>query len=185
MFIDADISFDPAQFLRLLAFDQEVVAAGYPIKTIMWEKVPFRADQGEPMREAGLLYTIEPCTGPDLDVMDGFATAVYAATGFLLIKRGVFEKMFRAYPETKFSHLDAPRADQGARENLYALYDCLIDPETGRYLSEDYAFSRRWRQIGNKIWVDLISRLNHSGSYTFRGDASRRYAGLKPSATKA
>lgn len=181
MFIDADISFEPAQFMRLLKFDQDVVAAAYPVKTVMWDKIPARAGQGEPLREAGLLYTLEPCTGADLEVVDGFATAVYAATGFLLIKRAVIERMFQAFPEAKFRHLDAPRADQPARENLYALYDCVIDPDTGRYLSEDYAFSRRWRQIGGKIWVDLTSRLNHSGTYTFRGDATRRYGDLQPS----
>jgi hypothetical protein len=59
---------------------------------------------------------------------------------------------------------------------LYALFDCMIDPETGVYLSEDYAFCRRWRAIGGEIWLDLESKLTHTGSYSFRGNAAAHYA---------
>lgn len=123
LFIDADISFSPDQMLRLLDFDKDVVAAMYPLKNIFWEKVEGRAQQGEPLNEAGLLYTAKQCTGADLKLENGFSTADYAATGFLLIKRAVFERMIAAYPQTKFTHLDVPRAGQPARDSLYALYD--------------------------------------------------------------
>ena len=43
-------------------------------------------------------------------------------------------------------------------------------PNSGRYLSEDYAFCRRWRDIGGKIWVDLHCKLLHLGQHNFRGD---------------
>ena len=80
--------------------------------------------------------------------------------------------MIKAYPETKYKALHAfPRPSQPS-DNLYALFDCMIDPETGVYLSEDYAFCRRWRAKGGEIWLDLKSRLTHSGSYNFRGNAS-------------
>lgn len=39
----------------------------------------------------------------------------------------------------------------------------MVDPDSGRYLSEDYAF-------GGKIWVGLQCRLLHLGQHNFRGD---------------
>jgi hypothetical protein len=46
----------------------------------------------------------------------------------------------------------------------------MHDPETNRYLSEDYTFCRRWQQIGGKIWIDPKTKLTHIGSYTFNGN---------------
>ena len=43
-------------------------------------------------------------------------------------------------------------------------------PRFGRYLSEDYAFCRRWRDMGGKIWVDLDCKLMHLGQHLFGGD---------------
>ncbi len=123
----------------------------------------------------GSLMSADLCEGTEPKRENGFATGIYAGTGFQLIKRSVFERMIKAYPETKYKALHAfPRPSQPS-DNLYALFDCMIDPETGVYLSEDYAFCRRWRAIGGEIWLDLQSRLNHSGSYTYRGNAAARF----------
>ena len=52
----------------------------------------------------------------------------------------------------------------------------MILPETGEYLSEDYAFCHRWRAIGGRIWLDTESRLTHIGSYEYHGDTAARFA---------
>ena len=184
LFIDADISFEPAQLMRLLDFDKDMVAAIYPVKNIFWNRIPDHMAKGEPINEAGLIYTTQHCTGADLKIEQDFATAEYAATGFLLIKRRAIERMIAAYPETKYSHPDTPGTQQTTAKNYYALYECVIDKETGRYLSEDYAFCRRWRQIGGEIWIDLKSQLTHTGPSAFKGDADKRYAPLINSVRK-
>jgi hypothetical protein len=38
---------------------------------------------------------------------------------------------------------------------------------TGTYLSEDFAFCKRWTDIGGEIWADLESRLDHVGPSVF------------------
>ena len=38
------------------------------------------------------------------------------------------------------------------RDN-YAFFDTAIDPTTLDYLPEDYAFCKRWRDLGGKIHV--------------------------------
>src|SRR5579883_2912355 len=177
LFIDADIAFEPEQVIRLLRFDRDFAAAPYPAKVFDWSRVPQRFGRtGETLEEAAYVYVGETCTGEALKLEDGFATALYAGTGFQLLKRAVFERMIAAYPEMKFKAMHVfPRPAQ-ASENQYALFDCMIDGESGAYLSEDYAFCRRWRAIGGEIWLDLTARLCHAGSHDYRGNAAPRFA---------
>jgi hypothetical protein len=176
LFVDADIAFSVEQIKRMLAFDKDFVAGLYPAKIIDWAQLAQRFGHStEKLDEAGLAYVGALCEGTSAKREQDFANATYAGTGFQLIKRSVFEKMIKAYPETKYKALHAfPRPSQPS-DHLYALFDCMIDPESGVYLSEDYAFCRRWRAIGGEIWLDLNSQLNHSGSYTYRGHAAARY----------
>ena len=178
LFVDADIAFQPEHVSRLLAFDKDFVAGLYPAKIIDWHQLAASTGKNsEALDEAGLAYVGDVCKGAELKTENGFATGIYAGTGFQLIKRGVFERMIKAYPETKYKALHAfPRPSQPS-DNLYALFDCMIDPETGVYLSEDYAFCRRWRATGGEIWLDLQSRLTHTGTYGFRGNAAARFGG--------
>ena len=74
-----------------------------------------------------------------------------APTGFMVIKRSVFEKMMAAYPELNYiSDSDYKREDKGLH---YRFFDCMVDPESKRYLSEDYTFCRLWQQIGGEVYV--------------------------------
>ena len=45
----------------------------------------------------------------------------------------------------------------------------MVDPETRRYLSEDYGFCRLWSGLGESIHVDANSNLSHQGTKTYRG----------------
>jgi hypothetical protein len=49
------------------------------------------------------------------------------------------------------------------------VFEPMIEPETGEYLSEDYAFCRRWRDLGGEVWADAESPLTHVGHATYRG----------------
>jgi len=175
MFIDADISFEPDQFFRLLEADKDFVAGLYPVKTIDWEAVPRRVVQGEKLDAAGLTYVGTLCTGTELRRDGDFVTAKYAGTGFQLIQRSVFDKLIEAHPELHFKKMHTLGKQVPQSDRLYALFDCLIDPETGEYLSEDYSFCRRWRALGGEIWLDTKSKLTHSGVQAFRGDTVHRY----------
>lgn len=178
LFIDADIAFEPQQVARLLAADREFTAAFYPLKTIDWARLPQRHVAGEPLAEAGLSYVGLPCRGTEARRDGRFVTAVYAGGGFQLLHRTAIERMIAAYPETRFAATNTYPPPPEASRNLYALFDSLIDPETGLYLSEDYAFCQRWRAIGGEIWLDLDSRLTHTGPHSFAGAFSRRSESL-------
>ncbi len=175
MFIDADIGFQPMQVFRMAAFDQDVVAGMYPLKTRDWSGEALdRARRGEALESAALRYVGLPCAEGVRRAEKGFVTGEYAGTGFMMIKRSVIMRMMAAYPELKYaaSH-DSARPN--ASPFLYALFDCMIEPETRHYLSEDYTFCRRWRDIGGEIWLDTQGALTHTGSHDFLGNVALRY----------
>jgi hypothetical protein len=183
LFVDADISFEPQQVERLLRFDKDFAGALYPLKAIDWELVPQRCvEGGESVRQAALSYVGTFCPEAERKQEGDFATGIYVGGGFQLICRGALERMIAAYPETHFKSVHAlpmsgARRDAAPSANLFALFDCIIDPETGAYLSEDYSFCLRWRRIGGEIWIDTASKLTHAGPYEFVGDHAVRFNG--------
>lgn len=177
LFIDADISFDPKQVERMLRFGEDVVAGVYPLKVLDWDHMRGTVSRswGE---EAALRYCGTACTGEEAETRDGFITGSQAGTGFMLIARTAIERVIAAYPELRYSRmLVYPPAATGNRSH-HAVFDCMIDPDTGTYLSEDYAFCWRWRRTGGKVWLDTAGRLTHTGMHDFRGNPAPRYAAM-------
>lgn len=172
--IDSDIAFQPDAVFRLLRADRDVAAGVYPLKIMNWPQAGMPA--GLTREEYQKRYTdyafnpigqgMEPLA-PYID-SEGFIEVAEATTGFMVIKRHVFKKMMDHYPELQYKpdgHKEDPLS------HLYWLFfDCMIDPDSGRYLSEDYAFCRRWRDMGGKVYADLHSKLDHLGQHTYQGD---------------
>jgi len=88
----------------------------------------------------------------------------------MLITRDALERYRDTYPELAYKP-DHARTDNfdGSRE-IHAFFDCVIDPESKRYLSEDYFFCRMARKAGLSVWMCPWMKINHVGSYIFRGD---------------
>ena len=175
LFVDADIGFEPDQVMRLLAFDSDVAAAVYPVKRVDWDKVrqTLAADIPTPAA-AALHYVVELDDPARIEGRDGFIKVRYAGTGFLMIRRQAVERMCAHHPELKFRRDHSTAGGQDS-PNRFALFDCMIDPETGLYLSEDFAFCKRWTDMGGEIWADLNSRLDHVGSTTYCGDFASQF----------
>jgi hypothetical protein len=177
LFIDADIGFEPDQVLRLLTSGADVVAGTYPIKRINWDKVRKVIDAKRPnTQSAALDYVLETEDPNNITVSNGFARVRYAGTGFLLIKRQVLEQMCRHYPSLQFRNEHSIADALASSSNRFALFECIIEPETGTYLSEDFSFCKRWTDMGGEIWADLESRLNHVGPATFYGDVATQFS---------
>ncbi len=175
MFIDSDIGFDPEQFARLFRQDKDLSAAMYPIKEIDWQRLRNRNPDGESMHTAGLNYVGTLCSGAELKIEGEFATARYVGAGFLLVKRGALEQLIQAHPELKYRVVHAQDPEAPGENHRYALFDPIIDTESGAYLSEDYAFCQRWRTLGGEIWLDLKSQIRHVGANEFQGDSATRF----------
>jgi hypothetical protein len=174
LFIDADIGFEPEQVEAMLAFDEDFVAGIYPLKVIDWsEAAARRAATGETFETAPFHYVGALCTEADIERRGRFATGIYCGGGFMLLKRRVIERMIEAYPQTRYKSAHAFTNAKG--EDNYALFECSIDPKTNAYVSEDFGFCQKWRDLGGRIWLDTQGRLTHAGTYQFRGDPQIRY----------
>lgn len=175
LFIDADISFEPDAVLRLLRSNKDVVGAMYPIKDYDWEQASTAPSSSETYPQAAMRYVGTPIPGRSAEWDGACSTAYYIGTGMMLIKRSVVEKMIAAYPELRYTGIHAFHRDKRPQLPQYALFECLIDNETGLYLSEDYAFCERWRRLGGKLWLDTEIQLTHTGPYRFAGNPGPRF----------
>jgi hypothetical protein len=177
MFIDADIGFPREAIGRMLRFGEAVVAGCYPLKKIDHALIAELARAGGPL--AGDPEILEaaaasyPLAAPPIgEVHDGFVEIHETGAGFLLLRRDAVERMVADAPRYRS---DVAGYEVAARDHELegpleprAVFETAIDDE-GRYLSEDYAFLRRWRGLGGKVWLDIALPLAHVGSHEWRG----------------
>ncbi len=169
-FVDADLGFAPEQVFRLLDADRDVVGGVYPAKHIHWDKVRRAVAADVPdLLAASLSYVVRflPSVTGSVALDDrGFGPVAYVGTGFMMIRRSALRRLADAHPELQARHGDM--AGSGATQAVM-LFDTMIEPETGQYLSEDYAFCRRWRDIGGEIYADFHGRFSHVGHAVYAG----------------
>lgn len=171
MFIDADVHFDPESVVRLIKSGHELSVACYPKKFVDWNQAAEAVKKGDTRDMAMLSASLVVNFGAQkVEIVNGFAPILDGPTGFMLIKRCVFEKMEKQYPELHCKN-DHQNRDF---DEYHAAFDCMIDPDNRRYLSEDYAFCRRWQQMGGKIYADTCTTLGHVGNLPFSGQLSKR-----------
>jgi hypothetical protein len=146
VFVDSDVLWEAGALLMLVDHPVDVVAGIYPQRRdpidfcVQWD---LSKEQLQADPETGLLE------------VHG------VPAGFLRITRAALEKMVSIYTDTQF------HCDQAPNKTAYALFDPY---RIGKMkLGEDYAFCRRWRDIGGKVWCDPEIRMGHVGFKTFDG----------------
>lgn len=166
MFIDADVEFDAQSVLRLLNSGHDVSCAVYPKKVVMWDQAREAVENGDERNMALLSSSLVANIGATKrSVVNGFVEVLDGPTGFMMISREALNKMHEHYKD-----LNCKNDHQNRDFDEYcAIFDCMIDPDSKRYLSEDYAFCRRWQQIGGKIYADCNTTLGHVGNLPFHG----------------
>jgi len=174
LFVDADIGFSPTIIKRMLDFDHEVVCAPYPMKLINWSAIPQLVKDNLDYKTLSLPYVLNFADKDNVEVKTGFAKVLDAATGCLLMKRECLLKMVNKYPDLHYKTDQIIDGKEYKSKNTYLFFDTMKD-EDERYLSEDYAFSRRWQKIGGSIWADLSSDLIHYGQYKFQGQLWKHF----------
>lgn len=188
MFIDSDIGFDPNDVIAMLALSEgdpegkinegkpfDILCGPYPKKCIAWEKVKAAVDKGVADENPNELekyvgdYVINPTKNNNAIRLDDPVQIREGGTGFMLIRKPTFKMYDEMFPEQSYKpdHVRTEAFD-GSRE-IMAYFDCIIDPETKRYLSEDYMFCYNIQKAGGAVWLCPWMKLQHVGSYIFGG----------------
>jgi hypothetical protein len=172
MFIDADIQFEAKDLLKMIDSDVEIICGLYPKKEINWGGVAYAIEKKVP--EDQLKYfTGEYVVNMVGDVksqlvpLDKPFEIKHGGTGFMLIKREVFEKLKDKCPSYTHNMSDVnDNSDLGDKITEY--FATSID-EQNHLLSEDYHFCKLARDNGIKVWGAAWAQLGHTGTYQFSG----------------
>jgi hypothetical protein len=162
MWIDSDIGFNAMDIVSMLIADRDIVCGIYPKKEVDWARVAQAVEAGVPPEElsnhAGsfAVKLLDDSADRVAADPDGLLEIAGGGTGFMLIKRGVFDTLSEFVPEY------AP--DQRPIKEYYAT---TTDPESGRLITEDYHFCKLARSHGFKIYAAPWARLGHAGTYVF------------------
>lgn len=179
MFIDADISFDGHAVAQLMACDRDIVCGMYPKKEIDWAKVEQAAKAGkENLAEYGGAFVFNMAGEKQETDEDGCIEVRHAGTGFMLIKRRVFEILKDHVPTYRTSSFKDPNTGEYVKPLTHEFFATSID-STGALLSEDYHFCDLWRKHGGKIYAQPFIKLEHVGTYVFGGNIMRGGGNLK------
>lgn len=185
LFIDADITWNPVDIIKLILADKNIVGGVYPIKNYDWDKL---IDPGNNVVEQWIekkktselsaavsdkdiiqhrlmRYNLN-YLGNTLEIANNLTKVRHLATGFMMVRRDTIEKMSRAFPSTKYTD-DVGFLQGDENDHAFALFDCGV--EEGHYCSEDWLFCSRWSKMGGEIWVDVTINLNHCGVEDYKG----------------
>ena len=146
LFIDNDITWEPADILKLLLSEKELIGGIYPLKNYDWNKLlhdpqnPYNSNvvqsmiqkknssqlrtmlsDGVMIQSNLLKYNINYIDSV-LQIDRNMARVKHLATGFMMIRRPVLEKMMKAFPSTKYvDDVNFLRPEEN--EYAYALFD--------------------------------------------------------------
>jgi len=181
MFIDSDIGFNAQDVIALMALQRmepekyDIIGGPYPKKCISWEKIKHAVDKGVADQDPNVLerfvgdYVFNPKNGQGQIAIADPCEVLEIGTGFMMVTKNAMQKFFDSYQQYMYKpdHVRTEHFD-GSRE-IMMFFQAEVDPESKRYLSEDYWFCQKAQQIGLKTWLCPWMKMNHVGSYIFGG----------------
>lgn len=153
MFIDDDMAFAADLPYRMLVENLDIVA------------VPYRRKQRDV--KYNIRHGVRVKTVPGRSHLIGVESI---ATGMMMIRRNVFEKLESVVPEFLYS-------DKGDKGRLFFRHQLVEDEMVGgvSYMGEDYYFCKLARDNGFEVWAYVDEPLGHVGMYAYDGNY-REYA---------
>lgn len=156
LFLDSDLTFRPEHVQMLydlgVARGVGIYCGTYPIKQI---------------RPKIVINTLPGLTPGE----DGTVKVREAGTGFMLIHREVFERMRERFrEEIEFIADTGDNREQKGWDFFSVGVRKDIHLERKRYLSEDWYFCQRWREMGGDIILQTKIQCGHIGQFTYPGN---------------
>lgn len=163
LMIDSDQDWPPEEIAWFLLLNRDFLAA-VSCKKVYPSEFAFNLI-GDDGRKCLLYHELET----------NVAELPFVGGAFVMISRHCAEKLAESYKDLQYE------VDAGVME--YAIFDPIIldDGLTRRRLSEDYAFCKRWRDIGGKVEVKMDVNLGHTGAHRFSGSLLDHFMKNQPS----
>jgi hypothetical protein len=145
IFIDSDQGWSLQSFVRLIQADVDIVGGAYPVKN-NWEHY-------------GITIHTKADNTPDVDAKTGLIRGEKVPTGFMKIKRKVFDALKKADPDNWYW------------ENNRKMFNYFghINENHVAY-GEDISFCKRCENIGLKLWVEPRCDIEHIGVQSWFGN---------------
>lgn len=173
MFIDSDIKFRASDVIHMIRADKDILCGIYPKKEINWHTVKAAFDRGVSIEDmkfntGSFVVNLVNYAGEVTVPMHEPVEIFNGGTGFMLIKRDVFNKLGESVPSYSNDVVDLG-GKMKQSEPIKEFFTTSIEPGTNRLLSEDYHFCRIWRESGGQVHAAPWCQLAHIGTYTFEG----------------
>ena len=174
LFVDSDIYFHANSIISMLEKKKDLISIPYPLKTLMWDKALEKMKKGELKNEEDIrkslhTYPIKLENSNDIDIVNGVIEVTHSPTGCMLIKRSVFNKMIKAYPDKNIVQKTVINGKYVDKPNMWNFFDCTHDPVTKTYLGEDFSFCQLWKNIGGKCYAYIMDPIVHVGEHSYEG----------------
>ena len=175
LFIDSDIAFKAQSAFNLLYANKDVISIPYPLKDMNWDKAIHMIKEGkiktaDDLRLKGFYrYPMKVPSNNSISVKDGVIEVTHSPIGFMMIKREVFDKMIKAYPNFNIKQINIINGKPVETPNMWNFFDTLHDPETKTYMGEDFAFCKRWKDIGGQCHAWVLDQIIHVGEHQYTG----------------
>jgi predicted O-methyltransferase YrrM len=157
LFIDADTASSEDAVARILSYDRDVIAGAYPykgdeesypIRLLDWQSAPKYEDDGSIEVEA-------------------------VPTGFLRIRRAALEKVEATCPAYWNKEVSKLNGDRPVPLMFERSIEFKGETFEGRPVGDrwggDYGFSRKWRALGGKVYIDPTLGFRHYGTKAYQG----------------
>ena len=174
LFIDSDIDFEAKSIKAMVDKDKDVISVPYPMKTFNWDKMFANFKEGKiknPIELAmnGNTYPMRLPNEDNFQLENGCIEVSHSPTGCMLIKRSVIEKMIEKYPEMRISQPTIINGKPVEKPFLYNFFDTMFNPVDHTYMGEDFAFCKRWKDIGGKCHAIIDQLITHVGEHQYSG----------------
>jgi len=174
LFVDSDILFNAESIFKMIERDKDVIAIPYPLKTLMWDKAFKKMQDGEIKKPDDIrkwlhTYPMKIENMNNINVERGVIEVTHSPTGCMLIKRQVFDKMIKAYPDKQIVQKTVINGKYVDKPHMWNFFDTIHDPKTKTYLGEDFSFCKLWREIGGKCHAFIDDPIAHIGEHQYEG----------------
>lgn len=173
MFIDADQRFRANDIALMIKADKGIIGGPVPMKGIDWNRVRQGAVLNHPNLSALTgIFNLNKLDGHDMVSPDQPFQVEHIGTGFMLIRRDVFEDL-KPHTQT-YTNGGASIAPDDEVHDFFR-----VQVEDGKLLSEDYHFCHEYRKHGGTVWAAPWCELGHFGAYCFSGVYAATEVGTK------